>query len=396
MNTERTQKPVASLALVLALGIVARLACSFAGHNFDAESYRIVADILARGSNVYAETARYNYGPPWFLILRGLDLLPGFGLAPLEALHLKVAALLTGVDVAICLLLRRQFGARAAALFFLNPVSILITGFHGQFDNLAVLVALVAVEVMGDAAEGPERRIGRWLAGLALVGLSLSVKHLLFLFPAWLALKEPNWRRKLVAGLLPVAVFALSFVPWLGQGWAGILDHVIGYRSFANAPVWQVLLPQVLFGWLPLTLPFVVALALLGVALRGRGRGESLLAYLVALVVFAPAIANQYLAIPIAAMAVWWNRPFRLYTAVATGFILVQADGLGLARLIDPRLTLYGATTQQAYIACTVLLGFGLATVLLPQAARDRLVCWRREAGAWLEREIAVQLRAPL
>src|SRR6185369_1491861 len=105
--------------------------------------------------------------------------------------------LLTLGDVAIWAVLRGRHGSRVAALFFLNPVSILITGLHGQFDNLAVLAALLAMLVMGEheagrTAAAPGR--GRWLCGLALIGLSLCVKHLLFVFPAWLALKEPTWR----------------------------------------------------------------------------------------------------------------------------------------------------------------------------------------------------------
>jgi len=229
-----------------------------------------------------------------------------------------------------------------------------------------------------------------------LIGLSLCVKHLLFVFPAWLALKEPTWRRKLVAGGLPVAIFLASFAPWWQAGHAGIAEHVFGYRSFENAPVWQVLLPRFLYGALPMTVLFVTALALAGMALRGWDRWHSLLAYLVALVVFAPAIANQYLAIPVAALAVWWNRPFRVYTVLAALFILFQADGLGLARLLNPAATLYGPITQLAYTACTVVLGAGLVLVTVAPPALAAVSARWHAFTAWLEREIAAQLRAPL
>ncbi len=40
------------------------------GHTYDFDSYRLVANAITYGKNVYAWTPRYNYGPVWFNLLQ--------------------------------------------------------------------------------------------------------------------------------------------------------------------------------------------------------------------------------------------------------------------------------------------------------------------------------------
>jgi hypothetical protein len=90
------------ILLVLTLGVILRLLMPLRGYNVDAESWRIVADIVNQNGNVYAETWRYPYGPVWAQILHVLDKLPfGLYLQPIEALRWKAACFLTLVDVGI-------------------------------------------------------------------------------------------------------------------------------------------------------------------------------------------------------------------------------------------------------------------------------------------------------
>jgi len=48
-----------------------------------------------------------------------------------------MAGFLSLVDLGIFFVLWKKFGRPAAALFFLNPISVIITGYQSQFDNLA-------------------------------------------------------------------------------------------------------------------------------------------------------------------------------------------------------------------------------------------------------------------
>ena len=145
--TPRRARMVFLLILVLRIAIAAQ----FRG-NFDSDSYLIVADAVLSGQNVYAVTDRYNYSPFWAYVVAALWSVsaPNLGLFVLLAGLLQVA-----VDVATAGLLLRlardrlhfapEEARRAALLFFSNPVSVLISCAHGQFDGLSILFFLAAV-----------------------------------------------------------------------------------------------------------------------------------------------------------------------------------------------------------------------------------------------------------
>lgn len=343
----RTILPLLALAV---LGFVLRMVCADQGHNFDVSSYRIVADIMARGGDVYAETSRYNYGPIWFYILHGLDLLPWGAGDATTTLRWKVAIFLSCIDIAILVLLTRRYSLKVGALFYFNPISIFITGYHSQFDNVAVLLALIAVLLY---SRKPADKPG--YAALTTLGLSLIVKHIFFLFPLWLAFKAPP-RHRLVTLVLPCLVFAAGFLPFVTTSWDGILHNVFLYKSHNNAPLWSALLPDATLNAIPPIVPFLCTLAALGYVFRHRSAEHGLLLYSIALIAFSSAVANQYLAICIPAIAVLWNRAFFLYTVAGTLFLLVDFAGLNSER-VQEWLQWDG---QHGYQLLAVLLIYGL------------------------------------
>lgn len=358
---------------VLAIGVALRLALPLLGHNFDVDSYRIVADIMADGGNVYAETSRYNYGPIWFHIVHLLDLLPLAASAdPTVALHFKIAGFLTLVDIGLFAILLRRFSITVAALFFLNPVSILITGYHSQFDNLAVFLGFLAV-VLFDRIEGPKGKA----ALLVCLGLSLIAKHLLFLLPLWLAMRREGWIDRLLVLAVPYTMFALGFVPYLRDGFDGILANVFLYRSQGNGPLWLTLLPDALLDAVPLVLLFIAAMLAIGWITRERPVFDQLRIYFIALVVFSSAIANQYLAIPAASIAASWNLAYAAFSQVGTLVLLLDGNGLGLGNIgWSPQMTQFG------YTLCVFALAAGLVIDLtgkpLRELAADLAARWRK------------------
>jgi hypothetical protein len=66
----------------------------------------------------------------------------------------------------------RTWSLGAGVLFFLSPISILITGYRSQFENLAILVAFCAI-LAGERIEGRASKA----ALLAGVGVSLMIKY---------------------------------------------------------------------------------------------------------------------------------------------------------------------------------------------------------------------------
>lgn len=356
-------KNTALISGVLLLGITLRLLCAVRGHNYDVDSYRIVADILNHEGNVYAETYRYNYGPIWFEILHWLDGLPWFVSDALISLRWKIAVFLVLVDFFIFLFIANKFSIKSGILFFLSPISIIITGYHSQFDNLAILIGLLSVAWFEKSNAGP----GAWGA-LLLLGISLCVKHVLFLFPLWLAVKAHGFDRVRVL-LIPYVVFILSFFPFLHDGWRGILNNVFLYRSFNNGPLWQMVLPNSVFSVIPLIVPFVASMVIMGFLVKRRGSSLSLYFYLISVVVFSSAITNQYLAICVPAIAVLWNWGYLIYSLVGLVYLLVSSDALhieSIARAIS-----WGGTGGYVVLIAALATGLVLTYVGRANAGSD-------------------------
>jgi hypothetical protein len=374
------------LLTILAIGIALRLVMPMRGSNFDMESYRIVADIVAKGGDVYSETSRYNYGPIWFHILHALDALPWTVGDKLTALHWKVACFLTLVDVGICLSLFRRYGVTVAALFFLNPISIMITGYHSQFENFAILLGIVSVGML-DREKGT-----KWIwGGLIVLGLSLSVKHILFLFPLWLAFKQKCWSRKLLFVGVPYAIFLGGFSFYLPRDAHQILKNVFLYRSWNNAPLWTDLAPGFVRHFVPSFALFVATMLILGLLWRPLRAIESLHFYLISLVAFSSAIANQYLAICIPSIATQWNWAYGIYTFIGTAFLLVDHDGLHLHNLQN----VLRWDGKYGYDIVVLPLFIGLVLRSINKAAFEAMLTRSQNAFAWLVNQFNYQIKAP-
>lgn len=307
---------------VIAIGLAARFFLVTFGHNYDLDSWTIAADIVNQGGNVYAETTRYNYAPIWFNILYMLNQLAGHDQ---NIFHYLVTAMLSLVDVGIFCVLWRTFGKLAACLFFLNPVSIIITGFHCQFDNLAVLLGLLGARLMGEEFDQPVNR--RKLMGLLVLGLSLMMKHILFAFPFWLAVKQKGFWQKCIVVIVPVACFLLSFLPYWQNGRQGIINNIFLYRSFQNEYFYKYFIPTFIQFFCSSQTVWLLMLAGFAFIYRQKNAIESLLLYTAVLVTASPAIINEYLAIPGAFVSTYIN-PFTLfYTAVSTWHLAVDFNG---------------------------------------------------------------------
>ncbi len=330
----RRQVPRPVFTALIGLGIALRLWVSTFGYNFDLQSWAIVASVLDSGGNVYAETARYNYAPVWIQVIGVASWFSSLFDDEIGAFGLFFTLLLTAVDVGLCLLLRRKGGDMVALLFFLNPISILISGHHRQFGNLALLLGLVAAHLF-DRSD-PDRLDSKAWLGMLVLGLSLTTKHLLFALPWWLALK----RRRLVHGLVvftvPVALFLASFLPYWSEGSDGIVQNVFLYRFVPNAPLWNGWMPPLIADLVPATVGLLAALTLGGLVLRKVAAFPSVLLYTALLVVASPAMANQYFAL-VAPFLAWFLNVFAVvYVIGATALLLVSPDGLHLTAAVDP------------------------------------------------------------
>lgn len=362
------------LVAAVVLGVLARLTAALQGHNFDVDSYWIVAGHVLAGDNVYAATDRYNYGPTWAFVVAGLKLVADLTPDPFETFRLLVAGFLTAVDLAIAAMLRWRFGPLTAAGFMLVPVAALVTGYHSQFDNLAIGIGLGAMLLVERAKNDAGRAAGRgWWTGLGLLGLSLATKHILLLLPVWLAMRQASPGRAGAVLLVPLSILVASFLPFVPGGLDGIVSNVIGYRGLENPPFHTYLLPPLIQRLLSPVVLFGIAVLVIGWLMRRRSAVEQLLIYSVTIVVFAPAMGNQYLAIPVVATIVFVNVGYVAYLAVATIYMLGEYTTLGTGWLTDllPRFLVRTDTSELPFGYLVALLGIGLVISLVELRTTD-------------------------
>lgn len=348
-------KPIDLVLFVLAatIGLAIRLWLASLGHNYDMASWTIVSDIVVAGKNVYLSTTRYNYGPIWFIILGGLRRLhDAFGMDRLgpESFHIAVVAFLSLCDIAIAWLLLHSYGLGAAVFFLLNPVSLLLTGHHSQMDNLALLPGLIAWMLIDPDRRGESKN---WIWSAALMGVSLSAKHILLFFPISL-LAAPqilgSVQKRIFYNIIAFGTFALSLLPFViapGAMQAALKSftvHLAGKTAlfpnivdlFFPAPAIDTLFGLVV-GVSMLKFLFVVCVIATGLTIARTAPGKLFHLYLLAMLIFAPSMGDQYLAIPIITCAVYYRRwPAWVYVLIAGMLLETAAQGQRAAGYTRP------------------------------------------------------------
>jgi hypothetical protein len=311
---------------LLAAGVRVVWLCAFED-NWDLRIYRQFVEAAPRGGDLYVRT-QYPYSPLWAFVLLGVSRVASLLSVPFPKV---VGALLLLGDAATsylvfriardCLARTQGRSAGAALLFFSNPVSVFITGFHLQWENLAILCLLAAVWSAG-------RERTRSVSSAAFLSLSLLVKHVAFFHPLLFAVRAKGRSRRLLF-LVPYFVFLASFLPyWTAR--RAVFHRVFGYRSLSEDYGTAMLrkLPG-MPDWVPTAL-FVAAASLTIVALRRVEIGRASLLLFLVLLLFAPGIVEYYFIWPIALGSLFGGAGYAVFTLVVSAFFLGSPDGLGL------------------------------------------------------------------
>lgn len=217
------------------LGLLARLLvlATSLGSN-DMVTWRHFAEGIQQSSigHLYDSDPQFNHPP-----LMGLFASLAYSLANLVGLRFewlfKAPMLLADLGSALLLYQthRAQSPRRAAAAFALfccNPVSILITAYHGNTDSLCASLMLLAAVLMDS------RRV--FWSGVALAA-SINVKLIpVLLIPPLLACVRDRKQAAQFLGGLSLGV--LPFLPYLIGHWQGFYKNALAYRS--SGGVWGI------------------------------------------------------------------------------------------------------------------------------------------------------------
>ncbi|HEU4520464.1 MAG TPA: glycosyltransferase 87 family protein [Thermoanaerobaculia bacterium] len=294
----------------------------------------------------YGRIAEVNHPPLSLLIVLGLEKIRlatsievGDLLRLLQVLF-DLAAVAALLDIGRSI--AHEMPQRLALFYFLSPVSIFITGFHGNTDPAMVALLLISVALLIRTPSRP------FFAGVVFA-LAVGIKIVpLLLLPLFLLLRKD---RRFVAGA--AAGGAAIFLPFLPTGGMTMLRQIFGYNTQGGnsglayflatigdaLPAAQPFLLRMAIGWIAIAKYVIVAAVIvyaLALARRHERSHAALLAgtgtTLLIILALGPGGGVQYLLWPVAFLPFALGRVERLilvasYSAAQFTVYTIWSDG---------------------------------------------------------------------
>ena len=219
-----------SLAGPVLVALALRLALVVATDRVEADVkryQRVARHLLDVSWNPYQTKHLYPYPPPWAAVEAGAEWLArrGVGSFPVNVKLPVVAA-----DALLVALLAAARGGRASPLapwiYAVHPVSLLVTGAHGQFDAVALLFLLLAVEA---------RATGRRDASALALSAAIATKSFPVLALPFLAGdRGQGWRGAARYALLALVPGALLLLPFALADSTALRRELFAYGGVAD------------------------------------------------------------------------------------------------------------------------------------------------------------------
>jgi hypothetical protein len=176
--------------------------------------------------SLYEQVKDFNHPPPMIFVLRAIH-----GIAEATGLPfsfwLRLPAILADLGtvwiVARYLRPAHAFGTPALVLCALAPVSILVSGFHGNTDPAMICLVVLSVALL-------ERSRPAWIAG-AVFGLALDVKVVPLVFGPAILAWLPGWRKRVEFFGAAFLVVLTTWSPVVFAAPALVARRVLGYGS---------------------------------------------------------------------------------------------------------------------------------------------------------------------
>ncbi len=215
------------LALIIQLLIVR----ASPGAAPDMQAYQLQAYAALHHINIYNFTSRYPYPPVWIWIVYLMKELSTSCHIPFD-IAIRLPIILSESLMAIPLAL---WGYRRNPSFWnlciimilgvLNPLNILVSAFHGQFDAIALLLLSIALYV-----EDVKQSCS---TSTLTLGFAIALKGWPILFFPIIFFRRKNLRAKLTTALITLAPTLLSMVIYTALvGYSPrMLFNIIGYSS---------------------------------------------------------------------------------------------------------------------------------------------------------------------
>lgn len=227
------KRPYLLILLIIIAGLALRFKLATGSYNYDIYMYLVNLDIFKAGKNIYLHQVAYNYSPFFYYLLIILDYVNSHLFSVRFEYLLRV--FLSFVDLMSLFVLlgiakhRKLPLTRTAFLYFLNPISIIISGHHGQFDNIAIFFLLLGIYLF-EKRESYSRTV-RIILTWASLTVGIVAKHTIFfgVFPFWVSGLR-SFSRGFSMLILSGLVFLIMFIPFL-EAKDQIIQNVFRYSG---------------------------------------------------------------------------------------------------------------------------------------------------------------------
>jgi len=315
------------------LGLLMRLLLAIGPYNADGENVIKLAALAQHHIfNVYSHNQGYNYSPILYFLIGAIAYFQAlFNILPLLFFWRFFISLFDVGSLFILLRIAKIKNisqVKTALLFFLNPVSIIISGHHGQFDNIAIFFLLLTLLIHYEDFD--RKGFSTFLQWISLT-FGLLVKHIIiFQLLVFWRFKTKKIRNTFLLFALSLLVFLISFVPYWSGAKQQILSMVFLYGGIQGNYGITYLLTQwfpgvTIFGLSQVTLFkafFMFFLFFIPVFIKQRDIARNMLFMFLFFLSFTSGIGAQYFVLPIALGALFPSKWFYLYSLIVTlGFI---------------------------------------------------------------------------
>lgn len=255
--------------------------------NFDSDSYKIMGNLTLKGQSVYPDPAlsRHPY-LPLFLYFEAITQAVSSFLKIPQILIIKIILTFFHLLSIYAIYVLSKKNLKTTFLYSINPVSLLIIAFHGQFDIIPITCLLFAIITLQNK---------QFVKTVLLLSLAITIKTwpILFIVPFF---KRIKYNYHFYLCLLPIAsiaaysllfhtpIFSIVRVLFVYQGVPGIwgFGKVL---SLLSAGKLTLLIYKVMF---------VVGILLYSYKLKKTQIKEELLELLLLFFIFTPGFGLQW------------------------------------------------------------------------------------------------------
>mgnify|MGYP001591659917 FL=1 len=220
---------------VLVFGLIIRLICLYLFRNvsnYDLQSYLQIGELTLKGINIYPNVANLHHPYlPFFLYVEAFAFWLGQSRI-IIIIIIKFINIILDLGILYLVYLLSKKNLKTTFLYAINPVTILITTLHGQFDVIPIFFALLAIYLIQKKKE---------LASILSFSFAILTKTwpVLFLIPIAQRIKSKSLLPLII--IFPV-VFMFIYVYLFKSSLLSIGETLLSYQGLWGIwGIWNLL-----------------------------------------------------------------------------------------------------------------------------------------------------------